>query len=260
MKSLENLTDICDDGRSVGWKWSQIGGIPLILTYAVVPREPLPLADDGGGFKDQSPLVTLGHCKVQVGHMGRFSEAEKLDPLGSEVESLLAGTEPKVTPQQLLEIVTETLQKNLPSGLVGKARQNVLTFLVQTEYRYGIKSHIHRAVQLRLAGRWEEHDPYDNSDRVDALIEKYKAVAGTDDDGADEVAEIDQPVGPGALTRLHMAAMDGEYDEVVRLVEKENANPNVIDNLKKTPHDRARAFGHHRVAEYLFGKMGKEAK
>jgi hypothetical protein len=187
--------------------------------------------------------------------MGQFSETERVDPLGSEVEELLAETEPAVTPQQLLEIVTETLEKSLPGDLHGKARQNVLAFLVETEYRHSVKTHVGRAVRMRMAGRWKENDPYDNSDRVDVLIGAFGAMTGSE-----EPVAINQPIGPGGLTSLHMAAMDGEMDVVKKLVEKDRADVNVRDNLKKTPYDRARAFGHHAVAEYLLARMDKSEK
>lgn len=194
-----------------------------------------------------------------VKRMGSFGETREIDPLGSEVEGLLTETEPSVTPQQLLEIVTEALEKNLPGDLKGKARQNVLTFLIENEYRHSLKPHVGRAVHLRLAGRWNEHEAYDNSDRVDTLIERYKAIVGHGDEVAD-VRDIDQVVGPGGVTRLHVAAMDGEYAECKRLIEVEGANPDVIDNNKMNPYKRARAYGHHLVAEYLYTKMEKTKK
>lgn len=186
--------------------------------------------------------------------MGHFDEVDNVDPLGSEVIALLTGLEPAITPQMLLEIVTEKIKATLPTSLNGRARQNVLSFLIKSEYCHSIKGHIGNAVQMRLAGRWRDADINDNSDRVDGLISRYKAVAG--EEGEDELA-INQPVGPGGLTRLHLAAMDGEYGEVQRLVEQEKADPSVTDNLNKTPRDRARAFGHHRVAEYLESIMQK---
>lgn len=187
--------------------------------------------------------------------MSLFRESEDVDPLGSTVEQLLTETEPQVTPQQLLEVVTEHLRKTLPGGLKGKAQQKVLSFLIEVEYRHGLARHVARAVQLRNAGKWNENDPVDNSDRVDDLIKEYKAYAGDDEVGTPDMPEIDQPVGPGALTRLHIAAMDGELEDVIRLVEKEGANPAVLDNTKMTPCDRAKAFGHSKVAEYLRSKM-----
>lgn len=196
------------------------------------------------------PYTSLGELR-----MGQFSETERVDPLGSEVEELLTETEPAVTPQQLLEIVTETLEKSLPGDLHGKARQNVLAFLVETEYRHSIKTHVGRAVRMRVAGRWKENDPYDNSDRVDVLIGEFSSMVGLK-----EPLAINQPVGPGGLTSLHMAAMDGEMEEVKRLVEKDGADVNVRDNLKKTPYDRARAFAHHAVAEYLLALMDTSEK
>lgn len=189
--------------------------------------------------------------------MTAFHESEEVNPLGDRVEQLLTETEPQVTPQQLLEIVTEHLQSILPGTLKGKARQNVLTFLVETEYRHSLRGHISRAVMLRQAGRWNDSDPLDNSNRVDDLIKEYRVYAGDIEAGSDDLPLIDQPVGPGALTKLHLAAMDGEYEEVVRLVEVENASVRVLDNMKKTPYDRARAFGHHQVAEYLLKRQGR---
>jgi len=183
-----------------------------------------------------------------------FGDKEEINPHGREVEEILLHFEPCATTHQLLEVVTEQLEKTLPVNLHGKARQRVLSFLVQIEYRHSLNGHVILASSLRADGRWHDHNQMDNSPRIDSLIEKYREY--TDVDGENScVPAIDMAVGPGGLTRLHVAAMDGEFDEVVRLVECLHASLFVVDNLKKTPCDRARAFGHHTIAEYLKVRM-----
>lgn len=184
-----------------------------------------------------------------------FGENEEINPHGREVEEMLLYYEPHATTHQLLEIVTEELLKTLPGGLRGKAKQNVLNFLIQNEYRHNLKDHVIRASRMRANGRWQEKNQLDNSDRVQELYEQYRAYTLENDEIEVIVADIDMVCGPGGLTKLHMAAMDGEYEEVVRLVEVLHASLFVVDNLKKTPCDRARAFGHSAIAEYLKKRM-----
>lgn len=206
-------------------------------------------------FMDPSSQAS-GAIKDRLFMENLFRENEPVDTLGPKIEQILTDTEPNVSPQQLLEIVTESLRKTVPSGLSEKASQRVLAFLVETEYRHNLRPHILSAVHLRAHGRWNEANQDDNSDRVDALVAQYKEVAGIEEDpSSPESLEVNQPVGPGGLTRLHMAAMDGEFEEVIRLIEKEGASPLIQDNMKKTPYDRARAFGNHLIAEYLKQKM-----
>lgn len=181
-----------------------------------------------------------------------FREGEAVNPLGKEVEELLATeTEPMITPPQLLEIVTEGLAKTLPGTLRGAAKQRVLSFLIDPEYRYDIRKHIALAIKARASGRWPDANPTDNSDRIDGLVAEHKNYAGDAGTEDEPLAEIDSPVMTGNLTRLHVAASDNEYDEVVRLVEKCGARLDVVDNSGFVPAKRARFFGHHLIAEYL---------
>jgi len=181
-----------------------------------------------------------------------------LDPHGCEVQGMLSGRTPIITTGQLLEIVTEEVKKILPGTLTGKARQNVLVFLIGEEYKSSnIKDHIRRAAVHRSTDRWSESNPCDNYDRIEAFVQKYKKYVGDDgDDGSSvETPEIDKVIATGQLTALHIAAQDGDMAEVKHLIEWGGANPHVLDNQKKTPCDRARWFGHIEVAEYLKAKM-----
>jgi len=69
--------------------------------------------------------------------------------------------------------------------------------------------------------------------------------------------DIDKPVAGvvGRRTRLHLACEQGNYDEVVRLVEKCGAKVNVRDSSNWTPKDRARMMikgdSHIRIIAYL---------
>lgn len=182
-----------------------------------------------------------------------------LDPHGCEVQGMLSCRTPIITTEQLLEIVTEEVKKILPGTLTGKARQNVLVFLIGEEYKSSnIKDHIRRAAVHRSTDRWKEINPCDNHDRVEVFVQKYKQYVGDDgDDGSvEETPEIDKVVATGHLTALHIAASNGDMEEVRHLIEWGGANPRVLDNQKKTPLDRARWFGHIEVAEYLKVKMG----
>jgi hypothetical protein len=176
------------------------------------------------------------------------------NPTSDRVKELLSDTEPQVTPQQLLEIITECCEKQLPEMREGKARQNVLVLLIDVCYKNEIRSHITRAVSQRKAGRWIVVNPNDNSDRVEVLAKSYKERAGTTI--VETVNPIDSPTGSaGGLTLLHEAAMEGDLEEVRKLVEVDGASVYVLDNMGMTPYDRARAYGNHTVAEYLKSKM-----
>lgn len=188
-----------------------------------------------------------------------FAVQGDFDPLGPAVADRLSATQPLVTPEQLLEVVTQKLEKELPGNLKGKARQRVLVFLAETEYRHDLKTHIQSAQGLRAAGHWDEKDANDNSDRIEAKARQYQMASGEEEIEEEEVQDVDQPVGPGNMTRLHIAAMDGERDEVVRLVEQEGARVDVLDNNKWTPSQRAHAMGHTWIERYLDGKA-KEMK
>lgn len=69
--------------------------------------------------------------------------------------------------------------------------------------------------------------------------------------------DIDKPVAGvvGRRTRLHLACEQGNYDEVVRLVEVCGANVKVRDSSNWTPRDRARynnkTEAHARILAYL---------
>lgn len=69
--------------------------------------------------------------------------------------------------------------------------------------------------------------------------------------------DIDKPVSGviGRRTRLHLACEQGNYDEVVRLVEVCGANVRVKDSSNWTPRDRARynnkTEGHARILKYF---------
>ena len=63
--------------------------------------------------------------------------------------------------------------------------------------------------------------------------------------------EVDKVVAVGGLTKLHIAAQRGDFAEVKKLVEVDEAKVNVRDNSKMTPRQRAEAFGHKEVATYL---------
>lgn len=176
---------------------------------------------------------------------------KEFDPLSPEVAERLSQTNPLVTPEQLLEVVTQQLEEGLPGSLKGKARQKVLTFLVETEYHHDFKTHLQRAVEKRLAGDWKEELMPDNSTRVREKAEEYCQLSGEEEPEPEVIENIDQPVSQGGLTRLHLAAMDGEYEETVRLVEEEGARVDVLDNNKWTPAMRANAMGHVRIQKYL---------
>lgn len=62
---------------------------------------------------------------------------------------------------------------------------------------------------------------------------------------------IDQKVGPGGMTRLHMAAYEGNLEEVKRLVEIEKANVSIKDNSGMTAWDRANIRDFTEIMSYL---------
>ncbi len=177
------------------------------------------------------------------------------DPLGQEVAEWLSITEPAVTPQQLLEVVMEHLEKQLPGTLHGKARQNVISLLVDNEYRYDFKTHMRQAYKQRKNGRWAEANANDNTERVDQLVQSHRDALDDEAEPDKLVKDIDQPIAAGNMTRLHVASMDGEYNEVIRLVEEESARLDVRDNCGFTPSQRAHAMGHTKIELYLDAKM-----
>jgi len=69
------------------------------------------------------------------------------------------------------------------------------------------------------------------------------------------ITDIDKAVKSGRRTLLHIACEDGNFDEVVRLVEVCGASILVKDNNNWTPRDRAsigsKADEHLRIIKYL---------
>jgi hypothetical protein len=171
-------------------------------------------------------------------------------------EEILEVPESGILPQHLLEIVTEEMKKQLPVTLNGEdpvkiaARQRVLSFMVDLEYQdqSSLNGHIEKAIKHNLQGRWPEKDAGDNSPRVEELCDKYKDCV--DENDVDFIPDIDREVAPGGLSRIFLAAMDGEMDEVQRLYNA-GARLDLLDNNGCTLQKKARLMGHPSIAEWI---------
>lgn len=175
------------------------------------------------------------------------------NPLGAEVAETLASVAPMVSPYELLEIVTEEVEKHLPSSLNGEkkaqiaARQRVLTFMTSLEYKskMDLHRHIGKAAKEKLAGRWKEADLGATPERIAKMSEDREPFSSED-----YLGDVDQPVAPGGRTALMVEAEAGHLDEVKRL-HALGARTGLLDNWGYTAEVRARVCGHDEIGDWL---------
>jgi len=129
--------------------------------------------------------------------------------------------------------------------------QKLIEYEVKLDYTHQLRNLVNDFVKLYKPQRGKI-SLEDHKARIDALTTYYEGVFAQDivvENREDQ--EIDQPVALGGLTRLHIAAQDGNLEEVKRLIEKEQAKAGVRDNSNYTPKERAILMNRTAVIEYL---------
>ena len=178
---------------------------------------------------------------------------DSFNPLGTEVAQTLSSVAPMVSPYELLEIVTEEVEKYLPSSLNGDkkaqiaARQRVLTFMTSLEYRSkkDLHRHIGKAAKEKLSGRWPNSTPGASAERIAKMSKDHEPFSSED-----YLGDVDQPIAPGGRTALMVEAEAGDFDEVKRLHEL-GARTGLLDNWGYTAEVRARVCGHEEIGDWL---------
>lgn len=177
----------------------------------------------------------------------------KFNPFGQEVVETLASAAPMVTPQELLEVVTEEVEKYLPSSLKGEnkaktaARQKVLSFMTSLEYKSKgeLHRHIGRALKMKQCGRWKEAETCVSAEKIEEMREARDL-----DSCRSHTEDIDMVVDIGGRTALMLEAEVGDLEEVKKL-HGLGARTDLKDNWGNTAERRAWLLGHTEVAEWL---------
>ncbi len=178
---------------------------------------------------------------------------DSFNPLGAEVIETLASVAPMVSPYELLEIVTEEVEKHLPKSLNGEkkaqiaARQRVLSFMTKLEYKSktDLHRHIGKAAKAKMSGRWTEADLGASPERINKMRENREPFSSED-----YLADVDSPIAPGGRTALMVEAEAGDFEEVKRL-HALGARTELLDNWGYTAEVRARVCGHEEIGDWL---------
>jgi len=189
-------------------------------------------------------------------------EEQLLDPLSAQVSAKLNGFAGGVSicRFKLKEFVyfrakQRILHKHPDWDDEEVMTKEALARLVDIDARLDYQEDLQRLVEEFCAlAKEEAQDP-----EVPARVQKHEAsnrlifekeFVETHPDKA-----VDKPVASGRRTLLHLACEQGNYDEVVRLVEQEKAKVTIKDASNWTPKERARFFNttenHAKIISYL---------
>lgn len=157
-------------------------------------------------------------------------------------------------PRVFIEYIVVKEEKKLFLMKTGTAKNNVIVHEVNSDLLYCLRDRLVEVSQWSEFQRFpNSSNPYDNSDRVTALIEKHKNDKCDDLCDEDEtMPDIDLAVTVGGNTRLHVAVMDDDMEEVIHLVDKLKAKTGIKNNSGWTPYDLSvHRRDRKEIAEYL---------
>lgn len=194
------------------------------------------------------------------------TKKETFDPLSDKTESMIREIHQGIDRFKLRDFAYERsarlVVKRLGIDYSGSflnlesfsaSTRRIIQFQVELEYTCELRNLIADFVSVcKYTGVPSAISPEENKARIDTLISQYDGVFSPEaQPETRDNQEVDMPVETGGLTRLHIAAQNGDLEEVKRLVEVEKAKTGLRDNSNYTPKDRAVLMGHDEVVYYL---------
>lgn len=175
--------------------------------------------------------------------------------LPDEIQSRIRNIDPRIDPFVLKEIVLNKLLQGKEFSSLSRGEKRVIEFRVQLELQFDLDKYI-----IRLSRELNSQSLADG--RKEIVLETEKEYRGLIDfpeegDSIQDRAVVDQPVSPGKLTALHLAAACGDLEKVIELVEKQGALIDITDAYGLTAMVRADMMGQTKVATYLRGRQTK---
>jgi len=178
-----------------------------------------------------------------------FSVKCRIDPLGDDVKAYCLSK--NVCHEHLFDYIKKKVSKSFTG--TGQGTFNNIELLVQVEYRDSLDDRI-----LEFSRVFYEEECFNEmqESRVEELMAYYSGKWIEDSvRGHEKISDIDKGIEIGGKTRLHVAVMEKDIEEVKILVEVNGAKVNVRDNFGDTPYKRALDLGYDEIAEYLKDRM-----
>jgi len=189
-------------------------------------------------------------------------EEQLLDPLSEKISERILGCSGGIAIDRfkLKEFVfvrakKEILRKHPDWIEGGKMDEQTVARLVEFNVRLDYNQDLEKIVDEFISLCKEEVKDEELPIRIEAHEELQRQIFDKEIPEIQKEKDIDKPVASGRRTKLHIACENGEYSEVVRLVEKCGAKVNIRDSSNWTPKDRAKlnnkTDNHAKIILYL---------